>query len=52
MTDLGSTVDRIKKQTGKSHDEVMRLIRGKWETNMVTLEGAVGMVARELGVEG
>lgn len=54
MTDFDSTVDKIIKQTGLSRDEVMARIRKKQEElcGFVTLEGAAGMVARELGGRG
>ena len=52
MTDFGSTVDRIIERTGLTRDDVMALINKKWdELEVVTLEGAAGMVAEELGVE-
>ncbi len=53
MTDFEDTVAKIMKQTGLSRDDVMALINKKWdELEVVTLEGAAGLVARELGVDG
>lgn len=53
MTDFGSTVDRIIERTGLSRDEVLRRVRDKQEElyGFVTLEGAAGMVGKELGVK-
>lgn len=51
--DLELKVKLIVEQTGLSNDEVRKRIHKKVEElyGFVTLEGAAGMVAKELGVE-